>query len=159
MNGFWQERTSRERALLMVAGGLCLLVALYQFGWMPLADYRARAAARLAAADRLYVDVAQGARLVAAARQDDQKADARPLRLLASANARDMGLAITRLQPSGEEELSIWFDHVDSRLLWRWLVALQRDHGVSVIKATIQRDDDQPTVRAQFLLHKPEKAT
>lgn len=159
MTSFWQERNPRERMLLVLAGALCLLTGLYQFAWAPLAGYRVRAAASLAEAEQLYADIAQGAAIAAAARAGSGQVDARPLRIIASDSARELGLSITRFQPAENGDLSIWLDQADARLLWRWLATLHQVHGVSAVKAVIQRDDGQPTVRAQLLLRKLDAAS
>ncbi len=154
MKQFWRERNDREKRLLLGAAVLCLLLALYQFAWVPAKAYRDHAAERLAQAETLYQDIAQGVGQFARLQGQVSASDARPLQVIASARAADLGLGITRMQPAENGDLSIWFDAADARQLWRWAIALGRDHGVEFVKASMQRTPEQDAVRAQFLLRK-----
>jgi type II secretory pathway component PulM len=41
---------------------------------------------------------------------------------------------------------------VDTRILYDWVVMLQRDHGITVTKASLSANDGAATVRVQLQL-------
>ncbi len=63
-----------------------------------------------------------------------------------------MGITVTRLQPDQNGNLNVWLDAVPTRDFFRWLTVLQKNHGVSVAKATVQSEDGTPNIRAQLVL-------
>lgn len=62
-----------------------------------------------------------------------------------SNSARRFGINPNRLQPEGEDGVSVWFDGVSFALLLDWMASVTQQ-GVSVRQISIDRDDDQPGV-------------
>lgn len=155
MKTFWQERSPRERLFLMAGAVLLAGVLLVQFVLVPAIDYRDDARRSYERASAMLADIRAGAGEAMALRQARAE---RPdggdssIRAVAGGTARRIGIAMTRLQPDGDGGLNVWFDDVDSELLYRWILEIRREHGVGIAMATIRKNADRPTVRAQVLL-------
>lgn len=156
MKALWSERSPREQVLLAGAGAVIALVVLIQFVALPLLDYRDAAARSYETAASLLDEVRMDAAEVIALRQrgvaGPAPAAAASVRAVVGRSARARGLGITRTSPGAAGELTVWLDEADSKLLHGWLVALQREHGITVSKAALSANMDAPTVRAQLRL-------
>ncbi|MHB1207113.1 MAG: type II secretion system protein GspM [Rhodospirillaceae bacterium] len=148
MKQWWDERQPRERTLLMGLGAVTAALLLYQFALRPLVDYRRAAADSYASALEMLSEVEAGA-------ADIQRAQsAAPMhtgatRTLVSTTAVELGVPITRLQPSENATLDVWLDDVAAPMLFTWIARLRERHGVSVLRATLQKNDGAG-VRAQI---------
>ncbi|MBB4210211.1 type II secretion system protein M (GspM) [Rhodothalassium salexigens DSM 2132] len=160
MNGFWQDRSPRERGLIAVAAAILIVLAGQMLVYRPLMAARAEAAAAARAAAALLGAVEAGAaearRLKAAGGGQAETGGDRPaagqapsVRQLANAAARRHGLRIARLRPDEAGGLTVWVDAVRAPTLHAWLVELFRDHGLVVRRATLTRADDGAMVAAQ----------
>ncbi len=150
---WWQDRTGRERLLIAGAGGLCAILALYQFVYVPVLAYRDSAYRSYLQAEALMQDVAAGAAQANALKQVTARRSAsdEPLRVTVTTSAHRAGVSITRLEPDANGGLSVWVEEADARVIQGWIADLQGDHGITVEKATIRRHDGKPMVRAQIL--------
>lgn len=158
MKRFWLERTERERIMLMIMGAALGLFALYQLVYAPLAAYNERAERNYAAARVLYDEIEAGAREAAmlrasaAASGRDAPRQTGSVRAAVSATAQEAGLQITRMQPIEERALNLWIDEAEVTALYRWIITLREDYGITVDKASIRTNEGTGTVRAQLLL-------
>lgn len=156
MKQYWMERTERERLLLGIAFGLVALLLVWQFVYRPVADYHADAARSYEQAQERLEDMRRSAAEAAALMADGQGGEAAApggdLRTLAMTTARAKGLSVARLQPTGDDGLTLWIDGADTRLLYDWVVTLQREHAIVVEKASVSANDGAATVRAQLQL-------
>ncbi|MEL6364775.1 MAG: type II secretion system protein GspM [Pseudomonadota bacterium] len=142
MSEFWTGLSVRERWLIGVGGALAILVG----GWLgvvrPLADAREDAINtwRRTGDDLTIVEDA-AARARAAALDPGARAARQPsragLRAAATGAARAAGLGISRLQPEDETAVRVWVDDAPAENVYAWLVAAERDHGLSVREASI----------------------
>ncbi len=153
MAAWWRGLTGRERSLFLIAGGLVLLLAIFQFVITPLRAERDDARAALRQATDTWAEVRAGAEFVVAQRDfaDPVAQDPAGLRgsLMTSATAR--GLAITRLQP-GDDGLTVRFDNVDPATLYAWISELASDRAVRIRRATVRRVDRGDGVQATLVL-------
>lgn len=142
--------------MLAVLAAISLCVCIYFALVRPLQGYRDAARADYAAAAEIYQEVAAAADALkqrsGAASASTRVSDDRPVRVIASATARDLGLGITRIQPVNDTDVSFWFDGAGVRDLFRWMVQMETDHGVSITKADIQKSPGGETVQAQVVL-------
>lgn len=141
MRSWWQDRTGRERALL-IALALVTVAAFLQFGVVsPMRAARAEAVAALADASDLLASVRS-----AAARGPAEAAEASPtgasLRETVIATGRARGLAITRLNPLDDGALAVRIDRTEARLFHQWLASLKRDAGVIARQVAVRRVGD-----------------
>ena len=68
-----------------------------------------------------------------------------------SNSARRFGINPNRLQPEGEDGVSVWFDGVSFALLLDWMASITQQ-GVSVRQISIDRDDESGVVNARIIL-------
>lgn len=158
MKRFWLERTERERIMLIAMGAALAVFALYQVVYAPLASYNEQAARSYAAARALYAEIEAGAREAAALRASAEASGRQSprqtgsVRAAVSATAQEAGLMITRMQPIEDRALNLWIDEADVTTLYRWIITLREDYGITVDKASIRTNEAAGTVRAQLLL-------
>ncbi|MDX1581644.1 MAG: type II secretion system protein GspM, partial [Alphaproteobacteria bacterium] len=77
---------------------------------------------------------------------------AQPVRTVAVSTARAAGVTLTRLEPLDDGSLTVWLEDVEAPALYGWLLRLYREHGIAVTKASLSRNSDTPTTRAQIQL-------
>ncbi len=152
---WWAARAPRERSLIVVAGGAAVAVIGLQMLMFPALQARAEAALRYESAQAAYQEVVRGAQRFGGATAPTgpaaQGVDEAALRRLAHARAKDLGLAINRLQPGEDGALNLWFDSADPSLVFRWADTLEREHGVRVSRATM-RAGEGGAVRANVVV-------
>jgi type II secretory pathway component PulM len=68
-----------------------------------------------------------------------------------SNSARRFGINPNRLQPEGEDGVSVWFDGVSFGLLLDWMSSVS-SQNVSVRQISIDRDDASGVVNARIIL-------
>jgi type II secretory pathway component PulM len=73
------------------------------------------------------------------------------IRIVATETAREMGVAVTRLNPAENDGLSIWLDGTEPTLLFRWLLRLREEHGIAVWRASIHKGEGN-LLQAEFTL-------
>lgn len=150
----------RERVMVIAAAIVVTLTVIYLALWEPLVQYRAREATNLesarALANRLEVIGAQ----VAAQRGSTPAATAsRNLSLLAAvdqaARAGTLGKPPARLQPEGDNEVRVWLERTAFDGMVRWVHELDRQHGIVVSTADIERLSEPGLVDARLTLVRP----
>ena len=148
----WQNMTNRERNLIMVAGGLALLVAIYLLLMRPLSAYVSDSERELRRAETTYINVAAGAAEIRAAGdaggERPQRTD--PLRLAVAKAARANNVQISRIQPGENGSLTVWIESVPSQRLYVWLQQLSADSGISPSKLNAQKSRTQGMLRLQI---------
>ena len=73
-----------------------------------------------------------------------------PLRRALTNVSRRTTITISRLQPGANGALTVWIDGTDMPSLARWIVALEAEYGHRVQKATLAKNSDGTTIRAQI---------
>lgn len=151
MTTWWLGRTSREQAAMGALAVAAALFILFEFGLKPLVNYRRDAQADYDGALALITQIETDAHQIQALQAVRTPRSAVPARTAASMVAGEQGLSLTRLQPLENGDLDIWLDDVASPVLFKWLGSLSEHHGIAVVRAAIQRNDNG-TVRAQITL-------
>jgi type II secretory pathway component PulM len=149
MTQWWDERSRREQAALSVLGCIIFAFVLFQFAIKPLISYRLAAKADHERAVELLAQIEADAREIQTLQASAAKRSDMPTRTVASMVASEQGLTITRVQPLENGDLDVWLDDVASAAVFRWVTALHERHGISVIRASLQKSDGG-TVRAQI---------
>lgn len=149
MNAWWEERTPRERILLLALLTAGIVLAAVQLVWLPLDRAQERAVRARDAARLILADVQAAASRAGQQAKTNVPATDDP-RGTVIRTAREANLTLTRLEP-GQDGLSVWMDEVKADELHRWLGRLQADHGLEVRRASVRANDDNATVRAQIL--------
>jgi general secretion pathway protein M len=69
-----------------------------------------------------------------------------------SNSARQLGIAPSRLQPEGDDIVSVWFNDVVFNDLINWIVRLNEREGVGIQQISIDRQDNPGTVNVRLVL-------
>lgn len=153
MTALLARLTERERRLLLAGAVLLAALLLFQFGYLPLREFRANAARDRHNAEAVLAEVeARHARLLVLKAQAGKPppATAALLRQAVASSAQARGIALSRLVPEADGGLSLVIERTTSEALFGWLSALEREAGVRVSKASIARDGAAPGLRAQI---------
>jgi len=69
-----------------------------------------------------------------------------------SASAQRFGITPSRIQPEGDERVSIWFDEVPFNELIKWLQSLDSDGQIRVRQITVDRGSQSGGVNSRMVL-------
>lgn len=153
---FDQLPTRDQRALQLL--GAALLIFILFFGiWRPAHEFHLRGARDLAQAQELvswmHAHEAEARQL---ARNGQQSAatvvDSRSLLTTVTTSAQQSGLALQRFEPSGERGMRVWLEDVPFTTLAAWLEKLDRQYGIKVDQASIDRGQTPGLVTARLTL-------
>lgn len=146
-----------RRALLFGAAALAVLVA-YLLVWAPLNARLQQLRATVREEQSLAQWMQQAARDVAqlrgAAVGVAPVADEQSLLAVVDQSAKNgnLGTAMKRVEPEGQDSVRVWLEQASFDDLVRWLDALQHQHGVRVANVVIERQDTPGTVNARVAL-------
>lgn len=150
MMSLWNERNDREKILIGVAAALLALLVLWMFVYTPMSNYPAKQ-------ERAYKQAVQDLKIMQKGQTvlQGQSTTVKPVTMLTAEKyqstitdaAKDKGLIITRRQPKGYEEITLWLDDVDSKALYAWIDGITSSYNVTLTKAQLYRNDDA-SVRA-----------
>ena len=130
---FWAERSRRERAVLVGAGALVLLAALYALLWEPGLEARKRLSATLPRLRAQVEDMRLQKREVEALRKtvgaSSQASDLRAL-LRASVERSVLKSSVERIEWRSSDRVLVAAPSVDFDQWLDWVRALQRELGV-----------------------------
>lgn len=157
MNGlikWWYDRDERERLLLTVMGIMIFLFLVYFLIYIPIKNHRTdlqyqyQAAISDAAIVNSAILEASKIKENDTERQITSDAD---IRQVISQSAQQLGLTLTRLQPDQTSGLNVWVDSVETPVFYRWVLDLQKKHGIYVARASLNNDNNG-LIRVQLLL-------
>ena len=151
---WWLEREPREKLLLAVAGALCVLIAAYQFAFMPSSAFRAEQERAFSAALSEYAYVSSVTDNMMETRSDPSREQ--PLQAVLTNTSGLYGLTISRLVPAEADGMNVWLDSASPQLLFAWVADLERSHGVRVERAAIRRNQEGDKVTANLFLQRQE---
>jgi general secretion pathway protein M len=140
---WWSSRAPRERVLLAVLAAVATVYALVFLIWRPLAEARADARADIRAYEAVVAQArAAGPTLV-------RSAAAAPPAAAIGASAAAAGLTVRRLDPDGAgARVSLEDAPYDATV--RWMETLEREHGLTVREARLERRPAPGVVNAQI---------
>lgn len=146
---WFDERTARERVLLLAMAVLALVWVLYAGIWQPL---QAREAALLARIDRheRAVAILRAAPVVQA---QTAATDTRPVPVIVTDTAAAFSLTIRRLEPEGDGARVI-LDEVAFEAVVFWLDRLEQNHGLRVTTIEMTRRPAPGVVTATLTLQR-----
>ena len=142
-------RTPRERLLIAGVAGLVLVWAVFALVWQPLWAARASLEAGILRADQMLIRVQRLPPPAATA----PVADDRPLAVIATTTAADMGLQVRRLQPLGDA-VQVVVEDAPFDFVLLWIAALDRDHALRLTDLTLTRRTGPGTVAATLTLER-----
>lgn len=145
----WWARTTRERWLLALGGGLVLATVPYTLIWEPLAERVSELEAEVADKREDLAWMREAAEEIQAhgdgAAPAEPVTDDRSLLSLIDRSAREAGIddALSRVQPEDGGTVRVWMDAAPFDPVIEWLAHLQRTAGVRVSALTAE-DADGP---------------
>lgn len=142
-----EERTPRERWLLVVAGAAVVAWIAFAFVWQPIQARREAASRQIALYERAIVAL-QAAPAVAA-----PPADPRALNAIVTDAASGFGLLIRRLEPEGNR-IRVTVDEAAFQTVILWLEAMQRDSGLRASELDMTRRPAPGVVNATLVLER-----
>lgn len=143
---WWEARQARERLLLMGLA-IVLTTALLIVGvWDPVRDARAKAHADIETYDQLAVRLQAAGPIL---KPPSQVSRAGSIQSVLTVTAGESALAIKQVDPQGESGV-VALDNVDFSALVAWLDRLDRQQGIGVTSAQIERQTAPGRVNARL---------
>ena len=151
MMSWWNSLTTRERLLVGVGGGFLLLALVYWGAWRPFMD-SIDTAERQRAVQRetlswMQLRAGDLSRQPAGGRQPDLTTT---LEAVANTTSRQLGVSLTRLQPT-EQDLLVELNALEFERLMNWLVVMERDYGVRVQMIELTAEGGKGMVKVRRL--------
>ena len=148
------ELEQRERQALVAMTLFLVAIVLYLGVWSPLNEY----------VERGRVDHDRYLELLGYLKSTESRARAvagdggkpvmggQSLLTTVSGTAQSIDVTPSRLQPEGNDAVSVWFETVPFTKLMLWLERLESQQGVVVRQITIDRRDEPGQVSARLVL-------
>ena len=144
---YLQQRTPRERVLLLTMAALVILLLLYSLIIEPLVQSRAELTDVVERNRQIYTSIRAAAAEARALRRGNVGAsssrgqEAQGLIGQIEQSARQKGLAdnLKRIQPTGKSEIGIWFEQSRFETLLGWLAEMEHQYGIEVKSLEIER--------------------
>ncbi len=153
MREFWNDRSPRERVLLLVAAGLFAVAIAYYMIVSPLGRWRSAMERDKEQAAQTYTMIVEAASKGAAANARTPSAvSSEPIRntLIQTARANAITLNFVNRRPNGDVEANV--DAVEAAALYSWLYQLEERSAIKAISVDIAREQSNSgLVRAQLV--------
>ncbi|MBT8444143.1 MAG: type II secretion system protein M [Gammaproteobacteria bacterium] len=142
MKEWFDQLESRERMLVMIAGGLALFTLIVMLGVRPIMNQNKRSHELVADKRELLAELSDVAARLGPQRGGPQTGasdSSQSLVLVIDQSTRGSGLAqhLKRNQPDGTSSIRLRFENAPFDTLINWLQGLQNQHGISVTSANI----------------------
>lgn len=157
IRNWFSARSSREQMILQGGGALLVIVLLWALVWHPVSQGRAQLAQRVGDQERLLSwmhDASAGVRRGRA--QTVMSTDGAAVSLLTlvdeSLRAHELGDAVRRVEPEGDNMVRLWLDGARFDDLMAWLTTLDRGYGTAVEEFSAQTTDATGIVNVALTL-------
>ncbi len=148
----WNDRSPRERALLIILAALCVVFILYNLVLTPMDDWRTSAARNATQAENVYDLVFEAASQKIVSPIATKQTEPSAFRTVLITTARDAGITLNYVNARSDDEVEASAENISSSVLFSWLQVLYSDHGIAVASADIARDTaGQNMVRTQIV--------
>jgi general secretion pathway protein M len=158
---WWSIKSDNERAVFALLGVASIAVLFWVLLLLPLMQARANAEDRyLRSTSALSFVQAAGAELRRAETQDGVEVArdpiaALPLRQAVPNAASQSGLAISRVQPESENQITIWVEDVDARRVYAFIDLMERRAASQLVRVQLNQLDGA-RVRGSLVLRRGE---
>lgn len=159
MSDWWLRLSPRERQMVALGVGVALALLGYFMVWQPSQQRLRSLRANVTELRNDLVWMKAAASEVNRLRQIHPRTAAQPapaqsLLTLVDGAARGAGLdsALKRLEPKGENMLTLRFEQASFDGIVQWLATLAGQYGVSVADATVERTAQTGRIDAQLVL-------
>ena len=153
MRELWNDRSPRERILLLIAASLFAVGMVYYMVVSPLGRWRSAMERDKEMATQTYSMIVEAASKGAVANARALgAASSEPIRntLIQTARANAITLNFVNRRPNGDVEANV--DAVEATLLYRWLHQLEESSAIKAISVDIAREQSNSgLVRAQLV--------
>ncbi|MBT3427178.1 MAG: type II secretion system protein M [Gammaproteobacteria bacterium] len=156
LSPWWEKYAAlprRDRGMLAVLTVFLVVVLGYLLVWTPVDEYRQRG---MEDRDRHLELLEMMRRTEIQARQKSvSKGSAvtgRNLLSIISREAQQLNIKANRLQPEGQDAVSLWFDNIPFDDLLMLLEKVQSEYGVSVEQIVVDRGESGGAVRTRLIL-------
>lgn len=148
--------SASEQKLIGFAVALCVILGGWQFVIKPISKAKSQSTSQYAAAVRDY-DIVQ--RAIPRLSSEGSQASAKPVfnRAAVINTAQNVSLPISRVQPSADQAVQVWFDAVSSAQVFNFLQTLESQYAVNITNAQINRRKNG-LISAQFIFAPVNKA-
>lgn len=159
MSAWWQSLAPRERWMVLLAVLVTVCMSYYGMVWQPLNERSARDQQQVT---KLQEQLAwmKGARQRIQEQGGASTSSSNVNRnrsVLAitdeTANRFQLKNAVKRINPEGNDGVSLEMDRVDYQALIRWLGHLQQEHGIALQRLRLNKDADG--LNARITLERP----
>ncbi|HPF47666.1 MAG: type II secretion system protein M [Alphaproteobacteria bacterium] len=153
MKAFWSGLTERERLLICLCGALVAVTITYLLLIRPLFEKEQNTRRAMEAEKAAYtriIDLASRAEGTRGIKGPDQKAEAVDLREAATIASKETGIAISRIQPGRDGDVSFWIDAAKTDQIFNWLLLMDSRYDRQVKKLTLQKNANSENLRGQF---------
>ena len=151
MKSWWNSLSQRERLLVGVGGALLVLMVIYWGAWRPFSNSIETAEQQLSkqreALSWMQLRAGDLRQQPAGARQPDRSTT---LEAVANTTSRQLGVSLTRLQPT-EQDLLVELQVLEFERLMNWLVIMERDYGVTARLVELASEGGKGLVRVRRL--------
>ena len=150
----YAELDIREQRAVLALSAFLLVVLFYLLVWAPVVSFQADSQTDY---DRhldllTYLKSTESDARAAASGGAVSRQSGQAMLSAVSAAARLTGINPSRLQPEGNDGVSVWFDSVSFTLLMRWLEKLETERGIVVRQIAIDSRDQPGLVSARLVL-------
>lgn len=148
---YYETAAPREQFALRMLGAFLGVVLIALFVILPLHRYHSGAIDDYRA-QRETLQWMQENRAEVAGSAKKPREPGTSLLTLANQTARTQGLAFKRYEPNANQGLNLWLEQVPFNQVVKWLVALERDHGVVAVEFSATRRDQPGIVDVRIVL-------
>lgn len=151
MKAWWLGLNTREQRLVGSLGGVVLIFLFYSLVWQPLNDNITNTEKKVVRQQELLVWVKQEiSRYQANSGNAKRPKNNASLSSIVNQAANRSGIAITRIQPQGDD-LQVWIDNIAFNNLLQWLEQLSQQHGLMIKNIDLDATDINGEVRVRRL--------
>lgn len=156
---YWNNLQSRERKVLII-GAICLLILFgYAVVWEPHQKAMNGLRAQIDAKQQDLAWMQQAANSInqlragSGGRKGNSKASLLTI-VDSSAKQNQLGPAVKRVQPDGQQRVQVWLEKASFDDLMRWVDRLNRQHGVVANSLFIEKGAEPGQVDAKLVLER-----
>lgn len=153
MKRFWSGLSERERLLICTGAAVMTALVIYMFVVNPLAARKKVSLSALEAEKTIYYSVLDMAQASKRNGETIQTApfNTVPIREAATEASRKTGIAISRIQPGRDGDVSFWIDTATTWEIFNWFLLLEQEYGRQAKRISLQKNTGEETLRGQFV--------
>lgn len=153
---YWQGRTDREQILYAVMGLLIAYLLVHFLAVRPLMDFHDRSRADFSSSMQLYRSIESDAatyRALSAGAEQRSATTQQSMRSIVGSLALTNGIAIARLIPGEDGELTVNIERAETAAVMAWLIELEERFGIRVASSSMDSAGDT-FVQANIVLRR-----